>query len=183
LTGTPRKIRPFLLFLILTSFLSAAASQTVPAFAQQDQIKTSGLPLPRFVSLKSARVNMRVGPGRDYMVDWMYMRRGLPVEVIQEYDTWRKVRDSEGNEGWVLHSLLSGERMAIVAPWQEGGEMIELRDEPLANARVVAHLEPGVIAPVHACQAGWCELDVAGAHGFVSQKQVWGVYPDETFGD
>jgi SH3-like domain-containing protein len=183
LSGPSRKIRPAFLILSLIPFLAGAFAEPAPALANQDQIKTSGLPLPRFVSLKSARVNMRVGPGRDYMVDWMYMRRGLPVEVIQEYDTWRKVRDSEGNEGWVLHSLLSGERMAIVAPWQEGGEMIELRDEPSGNARVVAHLEPGVIAPVHACQAGWCEIDVSGAHGYVSQKHVWGVYPNENFGD
>ncbi|MCU0790748.1 MAG: SH3 domain-containing protein, partial [Nitratireductor sp.] len=69
---------------------------SAPAIAAGEQVKSSGLPLPRYVSLKSARVNMRVGPGRDYMVDWMYMKRGLPMEVIQEYDTWRKVRDSEG---------------------------------------------------------------------------------------
>jgi len=156
---------------------------SAPALATQAEAKTSGLPLPRFVSLKSARVNMRVGPGRDYMVDWMYLKRGLPVEVIQEYDTWRKVRDSEGNEGWVLHSLLSGDRTAIVAPWQEGDDMIELHAKPSRDARIVARMEPGVVAPVKACHAGWCEIEVAGARGYVRQKQVWGVYPDENFGE
>ncbi len=153
----------------------------LPASAAGEQIKTSGLPLPRYVSLKSARVNMRVGPGRDYMVDWMYMKRGLPMEVIQEYDTWRKVRDAEGNEGWVLHSLLSGDRTAIVAPWEEKDTMIEMRARPSSDSRVVARLEPGVIAPVSACENGWCEMEVPGAHGYVAQKQVWGVYPDESF--
>lgn len=152
-----------------------------PVFAAGDQIKTTGLPVPRYVSLKSTRVNMRVGPGRDYHVDWLYMKSGLPVEVIQEYDTWRKVRDSEGNEGWVLHSLLSGKRTAIVMPWENGGQMVEMHDNPRSGARVVARLEPGVVAPVSACSAGWCELEVAGAKGYVSQKSVWGVYPDETF--
>ncbi len=152
-----------------------------PALAAGEQVKTTGLPVPRYVSLKSTRVNMRVGPGRDYHVDWMYMKRGLPVEIIQEYDTWRKVRDSEGNEGWVLHSLLSGKRTAIVAPWEKGGEMVELVDKPGESGRVVARLEPGVVAQVAACEGGWCELQIAGASGYVSQKMVWGVYPDETF--
>ena len=164
-------------------WLLSLSMPMAPALATQEEAKTSGLPLPRFVSLKSARVNMRVGPGRDYMVDWMYMKRGLPVEVIQEYDTWRKVRDSEGNEGWVLHSLLSGDRTAIIAPWQEDDDMIELHSEPSRDARIVARMEPGVVAPVMACHAGWCEIEVAGAHGYVRQKQVWGVYPDENFGE
>jgi SH3-like domain-containing protein len=163
------------------SFFLAGINTPSPALAAGEQIKTSGLPLPRYVSLKSARVNMRVGPGRDYMVDWMYMKRGLPMEVIQEYDTWRKVRDSEGNEGWVLHSLLSGDRTAIVAPWEEKTKLIEMRARPSEDARVVAKVEPGVIAPVTACENGWCELDVPGAHGYIAQKQVWGVYPDESF--
>ncbi len=159
----------------------AALMPSAPAFAAGEQVKTSGLPLPRYVSLKSARVNMRVGPGRDYMVDWMYMKRGLPVEVIQEYDTWRKVRDSEGNEGWVLHSLLSGDRTAIVAPWDDSGQMVELRARPDSDARVIAKLERGVVAPVYACEDGWCEMEISGVHGYVAQKQVWGVYPNESF--
>jgi SH3-like domain-containing protein len=161
--------------------LAATIMAPASALAAGEQIKTSGLPLPRYVSLKSARVNMRVGPGRDYMVDWMYMKRGLPVEVIQEYDTWRKVRDSEGNEGWVLHSLLSGDRTAIVAPWDDSGELIELRARPDSNSRIVAKLERGVVAPVQACEDGWCELEISGVHGYVAQKQVWGVYPNESF--
>ena len=124
---------------------------------------------------------MRVGPGRDYQIDWTYLKAGLPVEIIQEYDTWRKIRDSEGHEGWVLHSLLSGKRTAIAAPWARGGDMIELVDRPQKGARVVAWLEPGVVMPVEACEKEWCEVAVPGARGYVSQKQVWGVYPDENF--
>jgi SH3-like domain-containing protein len=141
----------------------------------------SGLPLPRYVSLKSERVNMRIGPGRNYPVQWMYVKRGLPMEVIQEYDNWRKVRDPQGNEGWILHSLLSGERTAIIAPWQEKGGAIEMHAAPLTGAAVSARIEPGVIASVAACGSGWCRLRTAGVSGYVSQKLLWGVYPGEEF--
>jgi SH3-like domain-containing protein len=90
------------------------------AAAQSITLGPSGLPLPRFVSLKSGRVNSRVGPGANYSVDWMYMKAGLPMEIIQEFDTWRRVRDADGSEGWISQSLLSGHRTAIVAPWQRG---------------------------------------------------------------
>jgi SH3-like domain-containing protein len=139
----------------------------------------SGLPIPRFVSLKAARVNMRVGPGDEYQVEWLYLKRGLPVEIIQEYDNWRKVRDSEGNEGWILHSLLSGERSAIVAPWKSRRELVDLRVEAEAAATVVARVEPGVVAQVDSCANAWCRIEAGGAKGHVRQNQLWGVYPDE----
>ena len=158
-------------------FLSVSA----PAGATGVANGPSGLPLPRFVSLKSARVNMRVGPGREYHIDWMYLKRGLPMEVIQEYDTWRKVRDSEGSEGWILHSLLSGNRTAIVAPWDRSGRLFALRGQPDGLSREVARLEPGVVATVSSCRDGWCRIDAGGSRGFVEQTQLWGVYPDESF--
>src|SRR6202023_3782272 len=80
----------------------------------------SGLPVPRYVSLKSDRVNLREGPSKDHRTVWVFQRAGLPVEITAEFETWRKVRDSEGSEGWVLHSLLSGRRTALVAPWKKG---------------------------------------------------------------
>lgn len=156
---------------------------TATAEAQPANRGMSGLPLPRYVSLKSERVNMRVGPGREYQVEWMYLKRGLPMEIIQEYDNWRKVRDPEGNEGWILHSLLSGSRTVIVAPWDKERKYVEMRDEPSPGARIVARIQPTVVAPVSACTKGWCKLEVAGASGYVRQNQLWGVYPDETLDD
>lgn len=150
------------------------------AFAQGAQLGASGLPLPRFVSLKASRVNMRVGPGRQYQVDWMYIKRGLPLEIIQEYDNWRKVRDSQGDEGWILQSLLSGARTALVAPWlrDEDGK-VELKDAPQAAAAAVAIMEPGVLAHIEACENGWCRVEAGGVEGYAEQLQLWGVYPDE----
>ena len=102
--------------LSLTTF--AAIFGLTATFAQAQATKgPTGLPLPRFVSLKSRKVNLRVGPGQDYATSWLYLKPGLPVEIIQEYDNWRRIRDADGTEGWVFHSLLSGERSAIAAPW------------------------------------------------------------------
>lgn len=126
---------------------------------------------------------MRVGPGREYQVEWMYLKRGLPVEIIQEYDNWRKVRDPEGNEGWIMHSLLSGDRTAIVTPWQKRTDMVEMLDAPQPSARLVARIESGVITAVSKCENGWCELSAGQASGYVRQNQLWGVYPDETLDD
>lgn len=99
------------LLALLWSPIAQAAQQTGPV---------TGLPVPRFVSLKSDRVNLREGPSKDHRTIWIFQRAGLPVEVTAEFDIWRRIRDSEGSEGWVLHSLLSGRRTAIVAPWKKG---------------------------------------------------------------
>ncbi|GHD15444.1 SH3 domain-containing protein [Tianweitania populi] len=145
----------------------------------------SGLPLPRFVSLKSGRVNSRVGPGVNYAVDWMYLKSGMPMEIIQEYDNWRRVRDPDGAEGWVNQSLLSGRRTAIVAPWQRGkpDAVISVMDQPNKEASVVARVEPGVIGTIKTCNGSWCEMTFAGREGWISQALLWGAYPGETVKD
>src|SRR5690606_10249241 len=98
-----------MLGIMLAVFTPAAP----PALAQTAAVGASGLPLPRFVSLKSGKVNLRIGPGLNYPVEWLYLRAGVPMEIIQEYDNWRRVRDAEGAEGWINQSLLSGRRTAI----------------------------------------------------------------------
>lgn len=151
------------------------------AYAQQ--LGPSGLPLPRFVSLRANRVNLRVGPGTNYAVEWMYLKSGLPVEIIQEYDNWRRVRDAEGAEGWINQSLLSGNRTAVVAPWHKGKDDVQVNLYGEANraAAIRAYLEPGVIGSIQACNGEWCEMDFAGHRGWIEQAQVWGAYPGETY--
>ncbi|MFD2238785.1 SH3 domain-containing protein [Aureimonas populi] len=181
-------MRRFLLAVLFTSVLAPlglAGAQETEVAALQPQAgpqSASGLPLPRYVSLKAERVNLRVGPGRDYPVSWLYLKSGLPMEVIQEFDHWRRVRDAEGAEGWVFHSLLSGERSGIVAPWLKGkSATIDMRRSADAGSALVARMEPGVVAKVSGCSFGWCEVDAGGRKGFVSQNDLWGVYPDEKF--
>ncbi|WP_299865137.1 SH3 domain-containing protein [uncultured Hoeflea sp.] len=182
-------MRRLSLFAVRSLALAALAGLTLidvsPVMAQGAANKgASGLPLPRFVSLKATRVNLRIGPGRDYAVAWLYTKSGVPMEVVQEYDNWRRVRDAEGTEGWVYQSLLSGKRTAMAAPWKRGvsqNDLINMRRESRANARVVARLEPGVVVKVKACDGDWCEAEADGASGYVAQSEIWGAYPGEAF--
>ena len=139
----------------------------------------SGLPVPRFVSLKSDKVNVRAGPTKDHDVAWVYNRAALPVEVTAEFENWRRIRDWEGAEGWVYHSLLSGRRTALVSPQSKGKELLELRDKPDAASVINAKLQHGVLASVKRCQSGWCRLTGEGFDGWIEQPRLWGVYPDE----
>jgi SH3-like domain-containing protein len=154
---------------------SAAATEGPEA-----AVRGTGLPLPRFVSLKSGNVNVRRGPGQDYDVLFTFVRSGLPVEITQEFDNWRKIRDSEGEEGWIFHSLLSGERTALVAPWEQTGQF-PAHSSAEADAAVVAWLEPRVVTDVEECTGSWCLVKVSSIEGWIEQDRLWGVYPHETF--
>lgn len=124
---------------------------------------------------------MRRGPSTDHQIEWLYQKRGLPMEIIQESDNWRKVRDPEGNEGWILHSLLSGKRTAIIKPWEKDKQagLTELRADGDKTAGLTAKMEPGVVAEVEGCEENWCHITVGGTKGYVEKQMIWGVYPDE----
>ncbi|MBB5700366.1 SH3-like domain-containing protein [Ochrobactrum daejeonense] len=174
----------FLAFFLLLAPLGASGRHAAKAAAPAGTtIGASGLPVPRFVSLKPARVNLRIGPGRDYAVSWLFMKAGLPVEIIQEYDNWRRIRDADGTEGWVYQSLLSGKRTAITAPWLKDnqGAMINMRSDASDTAGLVAEVEPGVVGTVRECNGQWCRMDMGGARGWIKQSELWGVYPGEVF--
>ena len=160
-------------------WLSLLGTGLAPTLAQQTPVgPRTGLPLPRFVSLKSDRVNLREGPSKEHRTTWVFQRAGLPVEITAEFDTWRKIRDSEGSEGWVLHSLLSGRRTALVAPWKKDA-VLPLYAQPSAGSAVVANLQPGVIGNVKRCDGAWCRIFGDGFDGYEQQTNLWGVYPGE----
>jgi SH3-like domain-containing protein len=140
----------------------------------------SGLPVPRFVSLKSDKVNVRGGPTKDNDVTWVYTRAGLPVEITAEYENWRRIRDWEGAEGWVYHSLLSGRRTGMVSSLAKAGDgPVPIHASADANSEIVARLEPGVLGTVKHCTGTWCHVTGAGYDGWVAQNRLWGVYPNE----
>ena len=149
----------------------------------------TGFELPRFASFKSRTVNLRVGPGRDYRVDWVYTKPGLPVEIVQEFDNWRRVRDAEGTEGWVFAPLLAGRRTAVAAPWldKDAEAPLELRRKPRGDAEVTARIEPGVTGTITECDGEWCRFEPHAAKGevvgWLPQVELWGAYPGEAFED
>lgn len=147
------------------------------AHAQAGGLRGSktGLKLPRFASLKSSEVNLRTGPGKRYPVDWVLTYRNMPVEIIGEFDGWRKVRDWKGSVGWVHRSMLSGRRWAMV---RKGVQ--PLFRAPETTAPLVARIEPKAIGRVLECQKIWCRIDFSGFEGWMRRAQFWGVYPGES---
>jgi SH3-like domain-containing protein len=161
--------------------LMLAASAGVASAANDIATGTqSGLPIPRFVSLKSDRVNVRGGPAKDHEVTWVFTRSGLPVEITAEFENWRRIRDWEGSEGWVYHSLLSGRRTALIAgKAKAGGEPVPIHESADAESRITARLEPGVLGGIKRCSGKWCRIVGDGFDGFIEQERLWGVYPNE----
>lgn len=171
----------FLLVLALTS--ANLVASPAPVLAQDNP---SGLPLPRFVSTRSNPINVRVGPGTKYDISWNYLVSGVPVEIIQEFDTWRKIRDADGAEGWVHQSLLVGTRYGYAAPLIANGE-VALRTSRSDEANIRARLAGGVKMQINECDGNWCAVaagqpgERANFSGYVRQEEIWGVYPDEVF--
>lgn len=147
--------------------------------ARPPQAGAGGLPLPRFASLKKSPVNLRVGPGVQYGIKWVYVRPKIPLEIYEEFGNWRRVRDWQGATGWILGSLLSGRRTAVIAPWSTNN--IGLRQKPSSTSPVTAWLEPHVVVGLVNCDGHWCRVAVNPTSGFVRQKRLWGIYPNETF--
>jgi SH3-like domain-containing protein len=139
---------------------------------------TSGLPVPRFVSLKTDRVNVRGGPDKDHDVAWIYTRVGWPVEITAEFENWRRIRDSDGSEGWVYHSMLSGKRTAAVQG-KTKTDLAALHAKPDGQSPVTAELQSGVLASIKHCTGAWCRIFGEGFDGWIEQNRLWGVYPDE----
>ena len=152
--------------------------QAVAAAHAAGDTAPSGLPVPRFVSLKADRVNVRRGPDKDHDVSWIYTRVGWPVEITAEFENWRRIRDLDGSEGWVYHSLLSGKRTAAVKG-KSKTDLAALHADPDAASAVTAQLQSGVMGSIKQCNGTWCRIAGDGFDGWVQQEQLWGVYPNE----
>lgn len=174
------------LILFVSAMIGLALIGTTLSYAQtavsQEQTEEqkrlfspSGLPIPRFVSLRSNKVFVRSGPARRYPVKWVFRKKGLPVEIIQEFDTWRKIRDHEGEEGWIHQSLLSGQRTILTKAVQP----VVLQNKPGDEGRAIARVEPNVVAEVEQCQEGWCQIEAQTYRGWSPRKFLWGIYAGE----
>lgn len=132
-------------------------------------------PIPRFVSLRSDKVNVRVGPGYQYPLDWTYTKAGLPVEVVAEFDTWRQIRDNQGTTGWVHQTMLSPKRRAMTK-----GKTIFLHGKDNKESLPLARLEEGVNVELLRCQGDWCQVRIDRFKGWIERVALWGVYSHET---
>jgi len=165
-------------FRSIAAVLLIAGFGIIPHWAAMAQTQGSGLPLPRYVSLRATEVNMRTGPGVQYPVEWIFQREYLPVEIIKEYRTWRLVRDSQGTQGWMHQSMLSGKRTFLVT-----GKVRTIRARPDSNSRAIATIEPGAIGDLVSCPrgGGWCQVRAGGVEGWLRRVEFWGVYRNEAF--
>lgn len=172
-----RALRHLGLFLVLALAVLMPGPGGQPSLAQsgaEQGVGATGLPLPRFVSLRASEINLRIGPGTRFPIDWVYRRPGLPVEIINEHDNWRQIRDHENTVGWVHMSMLSSRRGLLVV-----GEMRILRRDADEASQALAYLEPGVVGQLDHCERSWCRVDVAGLSGWLSRDAIFGLYAGE----
>ncbi|MFO7854764.1 MAG: SH3 domain-containing protein [Paracoccaceae bacterium] len=160
----------------LLALLLALGAGAAEAAAEPRKGPETGLPLPRYVSLKAATANVRRGPGLTHRVDWVFVRRGMPLQIIAEYGHWRRVRDMDAATGWVHYALLRGERTAVVV-----AETLTLRKAPDEAAAATARAERGVVLDLEACIAAWCEVSRGSVEGWAPKRALWGADPEETF--
>ncbi len=153
-----------------------AAPAQPPATQEANKGSVTGLPIPRFVALRTDDVNMRKGPGFRYPIEWDYKRRDLPVEILREFEVWRLVEAPDGARGWMHEATLVGRRTFIVQ-----GADATLRSSPRDDASPVAILKVGVIGLLRSCEAGsaWCRVRAGDYDGYLKRTQFWGTLPDE----
>jgi SH3-like domain-containing protein len=165
---------------LLSLATSLALCWLTAAEAASERGPVTGLPLPRFVSTKANPANVRIGPGTDYPVKFTIVRSGLPLEITAEFENWRRVRDWNGDEGWMLGGLLAGKRTALVSPWS-GAQPVTLHESAADEASVTAIVHPKVLLRIEECDGDWCVVTVKGSEGYIRQTELWGAYPREVF--
>jgi len=160
---------------IILSFF-AASMLLWPETGAQTLGPVTGNPLPRFETLRYDTVRMRRGPGREYPIAWLFKRKGLPVEVFQEYDDWRKVRDPYGDIGWIKRTQLSRARYGLVVD-----DRTPLYKNAVEDAKIAVLAQTGVVLRLDECRAEWCHGRAKGYSGWVRKEALFGVAPGEMF--
>lgn len=164
--------RSILLLVLAAGILAASAAWLGPVVAQ-----STGLPLPRFVSLASDEINVRTGPGQMHPIRWVFRKHGVPVQIVEEAQDWRRILDHEGETGWIHASLLSSRRTVLVTD-----ETRPLRRTPRHDARIVALVEPMVVGALLNCERNWCLVEVQGRRGWLERGQFFGALESEMGG-
>ena len=159
--------------MVLRAFALALVAALVSTSAVQAQERRK---TPYWASIAAGRAMMRTGPGKTYPATWLYSRADLPVRVIEVYPNWRKIQDPGGTTGWMLVTLLSDTRTALVT----GAEPHPMHEKPDAASKVRFMVEPGVVGRLSKCTDNWCAFDVRGKRGYIRTDAIWGVDPGES---
>ncbi|MXU64463.1 aspartyl-trna synthetase [Rhodobacteraceae bacterium KN286] len=154
----------------------SADAATAPAETAPTRGPVTNLPMPRYVSVKSSRANVRRGPSRAHRVDWIFRHRNTPVRITGEYGHWRRIVDVDGAGGWIHYALLSGTRSAIVL--RDGQQILS---QPGQGGTPVALAEQGALLRLQSCDRDWCSVRAEGIDGWIEKAAIWGVDPGETF--
>jgi len=177
-------------FAVLSTLQQASASAPAPCETKGAQLQASssatlpnvpppmgatGLPVPRWVTIKAGRVNVRQGPDLKQDILWTYVKPGTPVEIIAETEGWRQIMDVDCSKGWVKAGLLDGRRNVLVT----GALNAPLLSEPREDAQTLAYAAPGLVARLVSCTGRWCSVASRGYEGYVERSRLWGVHPDE----
>lgn len=163
----------FIVLILL--LLSALPTYALAQEKAVEGFRSTDLPLPRFVSLRSNKVYARTGPALRYPIKWVYQREEMPVEIVQEYGNWRKIKDVNGDDGWIHQSLITGERTILI----QAQDLVPMHEGFSLESRLVARLEPEVVASIDKCIDSWCRIETGGYHGWVERNYLWGIYVDE----
>ncbi len=164
--------------IILSLFVLFLSCNNASAQNSKDAFTSTGYPVPRFVSIRSGEAYARTGPGKQYPIRYVYQRKNLPVEIVLEYEGWRKIRDQKGEESWVHNSLLSGKRTGLI----KSKVNVKIMRAPESDSKTMAEIESGAIVEIEECLKGnWCKINAAGYKGWIMRKNLWGIYQNEFF--
>ena len=138
--------------------------------------QVTGYKIPRFVSLKSDEVNLRIGSSTNYPIILKYITKNIPVEITDEYERWRKIRDIEENEGWIYGDLLKGDRFIIII--KNNKTKIHMFSKP--NGIPIGEIGESNIGKIKVCLKKWCKIQFDSHKGWMNKKNLWGIYENET---
>ena len=144
--------------------------------ACKEHTKHKSLSYPYFASLKTSKINARCGPGVSYPIEWVYIKTNTPVEVLEEFEHWRKIRDVQGDETWVNKTMIGKKRTAIII-----GEKIPMYEDANEKSSPMANLAKGVQVELKKCDMGWCQIKIENLKGFVQTSGLFGADPQEKF--
>lgn len=167
--------------LVTLALLALWSAPAALAARDHPMLHHSGLPVPRFVSLKSDKINVRIGPGKEFAIGYVYRRTAYPVEITEEFGHWRKIRDIAGREGWVHYRLLSPQRTALASP--QDATLAPFYASASHGSPLLMELEAGVLVHLIRCKPLWCEAELMERKGWMPREALWGLYDGEVFDD